>query len=285
MCTEGGSDFLFAAERMDSQVFQDITYSHCTFSNVSFKDATLKNVKFEDCVFVSCYFRDTTIEGCQFRASKFFDCDLSKVDIRTSDFRFYNAFAGCYIPFREIEHSLPVEGNLCQHLCFGLADEARKLGALKDEGLFRQAGAKAKERHLGAAIRHSSEFYRKKYTGTARFSAFTEYVTSRIRGYLWGYRRSSLVVLRNWAFVTLLVFPIFFFIFRDGLQRSGRPIAIPELWLASVGNMLPGSGISDIKFTSGIALGIAFIEVLVGLLFTGVVAALLFRTIFDRWRQ
>jgi hypothetical protein len=179
---------------------------------------------------------------------------------------------------------LPTEGNLRAHLCSNLASEARKAGALKDEGLYRQAGASGMEQHLRSAVRGSSQFFREKYAGSARWAALFEFIASRLRGYLWGYKSSSLVVFRNWSITTLLVFPILFLIFRDGVERGGRSATTGDIWLASIGNILPGSGISDVRFVSTACLVLAFIEVLLGLLYTGIVAALVFRAVFDRWR-
>lgn len=279
-------DSLFASQRVDGCTIDGQTYQHCTFANISFKDAHLQNATFMDCAFLSCYFRGTRLTSSRFSGCKFIDCDLEKVDVRTCDFKFYNSFANCMIKYHELEHSLPQEGNLRGHLCAGLATEARKLGALRDEGLFRQAAARGHESHLKAAWSHGSEFYRQKYSGMARLEALGSYVASRFRGYLWGYRRSFLVVLRNWLLMTLVAFPILFFLDRDsGLRRPGGAAAsIPDVWLASVGNILPGSGISKIEFTSSVTVALAFIEVLIGLLLSGLVAALLFRAIFDRWR-
>ena len=134
-----------------------------------------------------------------------------KIDIRASDLKYYNSFSDCYIPYGELAASLPSEGNLREHLCLNLAQEASRGGALKDAGLYQQAGARGREEHLKSAFLHSSEFYRKKYKGGARWEALIQYFGSRSRGYLWGYRRSSLVILRNWAIVTLGVFPLAIF--------------------------------------------------------------------------
>lgn len=282
--TQSASDSAYASLRVDGLTYDGITFSHCTFANVSFKGCTLKNVRFVNCVFLDCYFRDTAIVDCKFSASKFIDCDLGKLDLRTTDLKYYNSFVNCFIKYREIRESLPTEGNLKFHLCSNLAAEARRAGALNDEGLYRQAGASALEEHLLSAVRGSSHYFRNKYRGVQRISALGEYIASRTRGYLWGYRRSWTVVMRNWALLTLGVFPLFFYMCRSGIERSGKPASTGDLWVASIGNILPGSGLSDVKFTSSPCLILAFIEVLTGLVFTGIVAALIFRTVFERWR-
>ena len=282
--SSGASDALFAAQRIDGKELAGKQFEHCTFANVSFKDCNIKETRFTDCVFADCYFRGTKIQDSYFSACRFIDCDLAKIDIRTSDLKYYNNFQGCFIPFGELEPSLPREGNLRQHLCLNLAEEATRQGALKDAGLYRQAGAHGREEHLRAAFRQSSQFYRQKYVGMARFSAFVEYAGSRIRGWAWGYRRSFLTVLRNWAFVTLVLFPLLFWPLKSDLRQSTKPAKAADLWIASIGNMLPGSGISEVSYTTTGARLLAFLEVLLGLLFVGLAASLLFRAVFDRWR-
>jgi Pentapeptide repeats (9 copies) len=279
-----GEDALFAAQRMDAKKFVGREFKHCTFANVSFLDCEIRDARFIDCVFANCYFRHCKIQDSRFSACRFIDCDLTKIDIRTSDLKYYNNFQGCYIPFGELEQSLPSEGNLKQHLCLNLAEEASRKGALKDAGLYRQAGAEGREDHLKSAFLRSSTYYRDKYKGAARLTALVEYMGSRLRGWAWGYRRSFLTILRNWALVTLVLFPLIFWPLKGGLRQSGKAVGAGDLWVASIGNMLPGSGISGVNFVSTGARILAFSEVLIGLLFAGLAASLLFRAVFDRWR-
>ncbi len=279
------TDALFAAERLDGQTLSGLTYEHCTFANISFKDAKFLNVRFVNCVFTDCYFRAATLTSAQFSGCKFISCDLDKVQIRTCDFKYYNSFHGCYIPYGELEQNLPGEGNLRAHLCLNLAAEARALGALKDAGLYQQAGARGREEHLRAALRHSSSFHQQKYNGWNRAAAGLDLLASRVQGRLWGYRRSFLVVLRNWALLTLAVFPILFFLLRDELRaEDGKPATALDALRASLTNTLPGSCIAEIEYLGGGAEALAFFEVLLGLLLAGLAASLLFRGLFDRWR-
>jgi hypothetical protein len=281
---QNGADHIYASVRVDGQTFEDVRFTHCTFANVSFKQCVMKEVAFNNCVFIDCYFRGTRIERCRFYGCKFISSDLTKIDIRSCDFRFYNAFSDCFIKYDQMQYSLPTEGNLRAHLCTNLAREARSAGFSNDEGLYRQAGAKALEGHLLAAVWGSTPYFKEHYRGFERVEAGYTLAASRLRGYAWGYRRSWLVVLRNWAILTLLVFPIAFLACGRGLQKQGRPASAGDVWLASLGNILPGSGLSDVRFVSGVSLGFAFTEVLLGLLFAALIAALLFRSVFDRGR-
>jgi hypothetical protein len=280
---ENGENAIYAALRLDDGKFEKVTFTHCTFANISFKGCTLKEVQFSNCVFIDCYFRNTKISNSSFAACKFINSDLQKVDIRSCDLRYYNNFYDCFIKYDQVSESLPSEGNLRSRLCENLAGEARKAGAMGDEGKYRQEAAAAMEKHLWSAVKGSSTFFREKYRGGQRLASLYSWAVSRIRGYLWGYQRSWLVVLRNWAVLTLGLFPLIFLPLRSGLQRNGRPADRGDAWIASVGNMLPGSGISDVRFISNVCIYLAFAEVLVGLLFAGLAAALLFRSVYERW--
>jgi hypothetical protein len=280
----GGTDRLYASIRLDPSTFKGVKFAHCTFANVSFKDCVLDQVTFTNCAFIECYFRDTRLEKCNFAGCKFLNSDLSKVDIRSCDLRYYNTFANCFIKYDQLRESLPGEGNLKAHLCANLAREARNAGFSYDEGLYRQAAAEALEKHLFLAVRGATQYFREHYKGTDRVRAAYRWATSRLRGYAWGYRRSWLVVMRNWAVLTLIVFPVSFLLCGSGLERAGKQASASDAWLASLGNILPGSGLSDVRFVSSYSLTLAFIEVLVGLLFAGLIAALLFRSVFERDR-
>ncbi len=279
-----GTDRLYAAIRSDGSTFKGVKFKHCTFANVSFKTCTLEQVSFTNCAFIDCYFRDTRLKDCHFAGCKFLNSDLSKVDIRSCDFRYYNIFVNCFIKYDQLRESLPGEGNLKAHLCANLAREARRAGFPYDEGLYRQDGAKALERHLLDAVRGATPYFKEHYKGSGRVGAAYRLAASRLRGYAWGYRRSWLVVLRNWAVLSLIVFPVSFLLCGSGLERGGKAASAGDAWLASLGNILPGSGISNVRFVSSCSLTLAFVEVLIGLLFAALVAALLFASVFERDR-
>jgi hypothetical protein len=272
-------DKLFASQRLDNQTFENKAFKHCTFANISFKDSKFKDVRFEDCVFIECYFRNSQIKNCFFAACRFIDCNMTKIDIRTTDLKYYNSFQGCMVPFNELSESLPSEGNLRAHLCQNLAAEARIAGAYADSEKYQQEGARGMRRHLYAVFTHSSEFHREKYQTSERIGAFFQWLGIHFRSIFWGYRRSYLVVLRNWLVVTLVLFPIIFKFLGDQLRPND---SWTDRVLASLGNMLPGEGISNVEYLGVGAQLWAFTEVLIGLIFIGLVITLLFRAVYER---
>ena len=275
-----GTDFLVASERLDGQTITG-TYRHATFANVSFKAAVIQGAIFEDCTFANCYFRGTRIDNAIFKGCRFIECDLNKIDVRNTELKFYNQFADCFINYGQLSDSLPSEPNLKAHLCHNMASEARAKGALGDAGRDAHAGAKAREEHLLSAAFGRSQFYKDKYSGAARAATFLAWAASRLRGYAWGYKRSFLVVLRNWLVATFIVFPALFLLDVDSLGVSGRPSNWTVL-PASLSRMLPGAGFQKVDPQSVYTSIVSGAEGLSALLFGSLAASLLVRAILDR---
>lgn len=282
--SEGKEDCLFAAERLDGMTIEGGKFEHCTFSNISFKDCTIADAEFRNCTFLGSYFRQARIKNSKFEGCKFFDCDFTKVDIRTCDIRFYNRFIGCWIPRDILEHNLPQEPNLRHHICANLAREARISGAIRDAEWYQQAAARANEEHLRSAVRHSSQYYREKFRGTLRVSALTQLIMSKARGYLWGYRRSFLVVARNWGIATIVFFPVLYLVGGGSTFEAPDDASWSDAWLASVAVTVPSPTLPDVVLASKYGQIVALIQSASSLLFAGLVVALLFRAVFDRWR-
>lgn len=277
-------DLLFTNERLDEETLEDKTFLHCTFANISFKKGFISASKFRDCVFIDCYFRDTQIKNCEFSSSKFFNCNFTKVDLRSTDLRWYNSFSGCFIPYQAVVHCLPSEGNLRKHIASNLARESEYAGAWSDSQNFRQCAARGNEEDLRAIVRQSNSFYKEKYNGREQWNAFWSLVASKGRGRIWGYKKSHLVVLRNWAFFTFLFFPGIYVALGKGVELDSKSVSFVEAEIASAGNMMPGSAISNVKFTSTLSQSVAFLEAFIGLGFIGIAVSLLFNAI-DRKRS
>ena len=269
-------DALFAAQRIDGTSLIGKTFEHCTFANISFKGCSIRDCRFVDCVFLDCYFRESKLDTCTISASKFIDCNLLKIDIRSTIMKNYNTFRGCYIPFNQVIKNIPAEGNLKAHLCGNLANEALSLGAWKESQRFRQVAAEGLEQSLWQIVTQATAFERDKYDINEQVKSFWHFVTSKMRGWIWGYQKSHYVLLRNWGILTFLFFPFLFFTTRSGLTQDGHQIIWQDIWKASIGNMLPGSSISNIKFSSFASETLAFTETFSGVVILGLAVSLLF---------
>lgn len=132
-----GQDQVFGGERLDDQTISGAEYAHCTFANISFKDVKLDYSMFLDCTFIGCYFRRTQLSKVSFQACKFLSCEFPKATVRACDFS-YAKFSDSYIPFAEMEHSLPSQHNLREMVARNLTIETGKLGLSGERRSYRK---------------------------------------------------------------------------------------------------------------------------------------------------
>lgn len=130
----------------------------------------------------------------------------------------------------------------------------------------------------------SNAYFHDHYKGR-RLNCLGAWGVSRLRGLIWGHRRNALVVARN-VVVLAVVFSALFWLTGDAVSVDGSPLngGIWKSLAISLRNLLPGATIVDVKFNSGLTKGIAVTEVAAGLFMLGVIASLVFRSVFDRWR-
>jgi Pentapeptide repeats (9 copies) len=217
-----GTDEIFGGERLDRTSISDERFAHCTFANISFLEARLHNVEFLDCVFVDCYFRRASLKSCSFIGCHFFDSDFTKINLQGGcNFR-HSRFSNCFLPFSEMEHSLPSEPNIREELARNLSVEAAHLGNHSESRSYRFADLHAREEHLLAAFKNRSQWYKQHYDTFRRFIALLQYATSRLNGILWGYGDSLWVLIRNYVVLIAVLFPTVFYFLREGLAKSGQ---------------------------------------------------------------
>src|SRR5215469_15402338 len=119
-------------------------------------------------------------------AFKFLSCDFPKATIQRCDFSSAK-FSDCYVPFAEMEHSLPSQPNLREALARNLTIETDKLGLPGERRLYRMAELKAREQHLLAAVMARSAWYKAHFDPLARLGAASRLVGSYVNKLLWGY--------------------------------------------------------------------------------------------------
>lgn len=122
-----GADLLYVAQRLDDRELENPSFEHCTFANVSFKKATITHARFLNCTFVGCYFHRARLSSCEFMGCRFIDCNFNQLGVSSCSFK-YTRFSRCFIPFEELQHSLPSEPNLRRDLARNLTIEAANLG-------------------------------------------------------------------------------------------------------------------------------------------------------------
>ncbi len=275
-------DRLFAAQRLDGSKVTGKRFHHCTFANVSFKDVELTNCEFLDCVFIGCYFRKSQIRDCRFPGSKFDGCQFPRVSVQSCDFR-YASFDGCLIPYSEMEDNLPSEPNLRQEMTAILAHTSEMLGLTKEACNYRLQSIRARESHLWAAVRSASSWYQGHYPGIRRWNAFISFLASKANGLLWGYGERWDVLLRNLILLTVVFFPGFLWLSRDGLSLQGQSnVGIGDIMWLSTRTMIRSVNPADVVAISNMTKVILTAEVFSGIVIAGLFVTFLFRSIVRR---
>jgi len=270
-------DVLFVNQRFDNQCLKGKTFKHCTFANVSFLRSKLRDCTFLDCVFLDCYFRLAEI-GSKFPASRFLSCDFARSRlVDGADFQDYTYWQNCYITYDEIQDKLPSRLNIRVRLANNLAQETQNAGATRDARKFRLLAIEAWEQHCVKIFQARDSSYQKKYTNRRWDGAFS-YLKSRAQGLVWGYGERARVPIIMSILIALVFYPALFWVFNAGLARQdGAHLIFWDYVLRSVQNVLPGSGISEVSFTTLTTQLLAASEILVGLLYAGVFVALLLK--------
>nr|WP_281719372.1 pentapeptide repeat-containing protein [Nitrosomonas nitrosa] len=282
-----GSNQLFAGQRLDGQIIASPTYEHCTFANVSFKEAKLEGGRFVNCVFVACFFRKTDIRSCNFSSCRFINCEFPGASFSGCDVR-YTRFVGCYIPVDDIEHNLPSEPNLREHLSRNLAREAALLGDPHAARRFRLLEVRAREANGWAAVIGKTKYYRDHYNVRARFTTLVRLVGSVLNRVLFGYSERLWVLVRNFALATFLLFPGLYFFSIEGLSGStvtGTPVQQSPVWAAfefSVKNAVVGALASQIDAVTLAVRAAAAVQIVLTAIWASLVASYLFRWSLQR---
>lgn len=284
-----GSDQLFAGQRLDGTTIASPTYKHCTFANISFKDAKLESGRFVNCAFVACFFRKTDVRSCSFSSCRFIDCEFPGASFSGCDFR-YTRFLGCYIPVDDIEHNLPPEPNLREHLAKGLAREAASLGDPHAARRFRLLEKRAYEANGWAAVIGKTKWYRDHYDLRARTTTLLRLCGSLLNRVLFGYGERLWVMLGSFALATFLVFPAIYIYLANiaglsGFTLAGASVQESPGWAAlefSLRNAAVGALASEIDPVTVAAHAAAVGQMLLTAIWASLVASHLFRWSIQR---
>lgn len=276
-----GSHLLFAAELFDEQSLVGAKFSHCTFANVSFLRSKFQRGSFRNCVFVECYFRTADLRGISFVGCKFINCNFTHVTIRDCDFR-YAEFRGTVPPFGELEHSAPQQPNLRHELFESLARVADAAGDGATSRRYRIAGIEALDKHLRAAVRAETDWYKKHYDALGRMGAGARFLWHQVNRVLWQHGESAWRLFASAMTLALILFPILFLVFQSGITISGDQPTAPDLLWLSLSNFLLLDRLSNASLDSWGVQSLAAVEALLGIIFAGMYVTLLIKALLRR---
>ena len=277
-----GVDITYASERHDQIEIQFADYKHCSFINMGFKKSAFKNSHFLNCIFIDCYFRRAEFKNCTFTGCKFINCDFEHVNLICCDFR-YSRFSNCYINYQQMNYNLPREPNLCEEISRNLYLECSNLGLSKQAKLYRTIELKSHEKHLKAAVLHSSQWYAEHFNGLRRVIALISLIGSTINFWLWGYGQQMRKLVFHALILPLIIFPLIYMVFVDHLAHQTKEVInIIDLIPFSIVTFLP-IGSSSIIDSPYIWVQVIFgLESLLGVIITALFTAYLFHWILHR---
>ena len=270
-------DCAFGSVRLDGQHIKDGDFAHCTFANISFKEACIKDTRFLDCAFIGCYFRRAEIRSSHFIGCKFVDCNFSHIAIKSCDFK-YSSFRRCQLPFSEILDCMPSEPNLREELARNLYLASSELGLSGDARRYRMEEIRARENSYRAAVVGRSSWYREHFDGFARVRVFFLLILSLLNRWLWGYGERARTLVWNLAIFAFAVFPLAFYVMRDGLVKRPQGTITPfDFFSFSLENVFPSgirTGIEAISLAARITAGA---ESVIGVVALALLASYVFR--------
>jgi hypothetical protein len=129
------------------------------------------------------------------------------------------------------------------------------------------------------SIKPAAGQYKEHFDGFARVRALAQLSLSLANRWLWGYGERALVLVRNLLLLGVIVFPLMFWVSREGLLHATRSeITIWDALYFSLQNILPTGIQSEVT-----AVG-TFVRICAGIeAFFGVVAVALFASYVFRW--
>lgn len=174
---------------------------------------------------------------------------------------------------------MPSEPNLREELARSLYLASSELGLSGDARRYRMEGIGAREAHYWSAVVGRSRWYREHFDSFARVRLFFLLSVSLLNRWLWGYGERAWVLVRNLAAVAFIVFPLTFFLMRDGLIKRPHGTITPFDFVSfSLENVFPSgvrTGIEAISLEARITAGVESV--------IGVVALALFASYVFRW--
>jgi hypothetical protein len=276
-----GDGLLFASQLCNDEVVPGPTYANCTFANVSFLRTKISHGTFRNCVFIECYFRKSELRGSTFVGCKFINCNFTHITIRDCDFR-YAEFRGTTPPFRELVHSAPQQANLRYELFNALSRVAESAGSGEEARRYRLAGIEALDKHLRSAVKADSSWYKEHFDVLGRLGALLRLAWHHVNRVLWGHGESAWRLLASASVTALIVFPVLFVVFQNGVGVPvGEPTAPDYLWV-SLSNFLLLDRISDVVLTSWVTQSLSSVEALLGVVFAGMYVTLLVKALLRR---
>ncbi len=256
---------------------------YALFTGVRFEDCEIEHVDFSHSVFVDCYFRHTTFDHCDFKDCRFTGCEFRKVQFTACKFA-YSRWSDTAIPFATLSPHLPYEWpNVCHEVLESLRTNAITQGDGTSARSILFESMNQRRRQLWATVRYKEDYFKTRFSHFDRVGAFFRLVVSHMERWMWGYGESLLQI--GLLGLVLVVAFAGWYLGVDagafGFDGSAASIvgAATEALLHSArgfaGTSATYGGSSDFQIPSTI-------QAVLGIVYTGVLAAVVYRWISIR---
>lgn len=242
-------------EALANHIFQRVSGKRILFANVDFKYCTFDSCYLRLCAFDSCDFTGCRFVGTNLHGSTFSDCKFE-----------YAVFERTFIESDVLDTSSPQRENLRLRFARTLRTNYQALGDSDSVNKAILVELEATRVHLSKAWRSSEPYYRRKYAGLERVSAFLAWLRFVAGDAIWGNgERASRLVRTSIALVVLLSFGDTIFARNPTLVADwwSALISAPQVLLGTEQpTNYPGLILALIALTRYVVLGL-FVSILV----------------------
>ena len=242
----------------------DTVLSDHIFGRVAAKRVHFKDVDFKYCVFDGCYFRLCAFNSCDFTGCRFVGTSFHG-----------STFTGCTFDYADFERTV-ISSDILDTCCPSWENVklrfARTLRmnyqALGDSDGVNKAilvELNATRVHLSKAWRSNESYYRHKYVGPARFTAFLAWCRFVVSDVIWGNGESAFHLVRATLGLLALLAILDTLLTRNALLVADWVSAVadaPQVFLGTTQPAYPGLIVASIALMRYVILGL-FVSILV----------------------
>lgn len=277
------SDACILNERADKLKLNDQRLTHAVLVGVGLKDAKLRGLDFSHSVFVRCYFRNAELRGCNFTGCRFVECEFPNATLINCNLA-YSIWKETDIEAGQILSNLPEWPNVAHKLLDSLRINSLALGNGPAARKYLLAAMRFSREHYRRIAFSPASYYRDKYKGSHRIRGFVRWIASVAERWLWGYGESP-ALLFSWAAAVVAVFAVYYGAMEPGAFGFGfLPFFIAArsvlrfsalTFATNTPNRVPIDALNHIEAA-------VVVESLCGIIFMGVLAAVVYRRISIR---
>ena len=198
-------------EKIEDQIFKEDTvvneqFPYKLFIRIGAKKVKFVNTNFSHTYFDHCYFRDCIFESCDFTGCKFLNSNFTGSSFPNSKFE-YSIFEKTFVDNDILETSSPKAENLRLKFARSLRTNYSALGDIDSVSKAMNIELHATRKHHFNSWFSEINYYRDKYTGTARLKAFIDWMYFSVQDFIWGNGEKAGRLLRTglylWIIMTL----------------------------------------------------------------------------------